>query len=46
MLREDVPAWEIDPELLKMPTQKEENEVNQKSYQLEMDRLNEIITNK
>lgn len=46
MMRDDVPAWEIDPELLKIPTAKEEKAKEEKSYQLEMDRLNEIIANK
>ncbi len=50
MMREDVPEWPIDPELLKLPeivvSGKIEETAKEKSYQLEMDRLNEIITNK
>lgn len=46
MMREEVPEWPIDPEMLKMPGEDKKDEPGGKSYQLEMDRLNEIITNK
>ncbi|MCR5278346.1 MAG: rhamnogalacturonan acetylesterase [Lachnospiraceae bacterium] len=46
MMREEVSDWEIDPELLKLPDAGDQAMVESKSYQLEMDRLNEIITNK
>ena len=46
MMRSDVPEWPIDPELLKDPVLNGAEEKEEKSYQIEMDRLNEIITNK
>lgn len=44
MLRENVPDWEIDPELLKMPVLlTEEEAAPDEPYQLKMDKLSEII---
>lgn len=46
LIKKDVPEWEIVPELLVLPTLKNEEKTEEEPYQLVMDRLEEIIRGK